>query len=81
MVEVELARLESQFLTLPDSDAIYTRWRNLVLRYGVTGFRAYDAPLVAVMLVHGISHLLTFNVDDFRCYEAITVVHPATLST
>ena len=28
------------------------------------------------MLVHGITHVLTFNVADFARYSEITVVHP-----
>ena len=37
-----------------------------------------DAPSLGgvAMLVHGLTHLLTFNVDDFRRFEGITVVHP-----
>jgi predicted nucleic acid-binding protein len=34
------------------------------------------AYLVASMLVHGVTHILTFNVEDFQRYPDITVVHP-----
>lgn len=42
----------------------------------MTGFRSYDTRLVASMLVHRVTHILTFNVEDFRRYPDITVVHP-----
>jgi len=74
--EAELARLENQFPVLPDTDAVYDEWRRLVTTHGVTGFRSYDARLVASMLVHGVTHILTFNVEDFRRYPGIVVVHP-----
>jgi hypothetical protein len=74
--EAELARLENQFPVLPDTAAVYAEWRRLVTTHGVTGFRSYDARLVATMRVHGVTHILTFNVDDFRRYPEITVVHP-----
>jgi predicted nucleic acid-binding protein len=60
---------------LPDTDAVYSEWRTLVTTHGVTGLRPYDARLVAAIQVHGVTHLLTFNVEDFRRYPEITVVH------
>jgi predicted nucleic acid-binding protein len=74
--DAELERLETQFPILPDSGGIYLEWRRLVRAYGVVGVRAHDVRLVAAMLVHGVSHLLTFNGDDFRSFREITVVHP-----
>ncbi len=74
--EAELDRIESQFPVLPDTAAVYGEWRRLVTRYGVIGVRAHDVRLVAAMLVHKITHLLTFNVDDFRQFPEITAVHP-----
>jgi predicted nucleic acid-binding protein len=74
--EAELARLERQFPLLPDSPAVYQEWRRLVTEHGVVGVRAHDTRLVAAMLVHGVTHLLTFNPTDFTRYPGITVVHP-----
>jgi predicted nucleic acid-binding protein len=74
--EAELSRLEAHFPLLNDTPAVYQEWRRLVAAYGVVGVRAHDARLVASMLAHGITHLLTFNVPDFTRYSEITVVHP-----
>jgi predicted nucleic acid-binding protein len=63
-------------IRLPDSEATYREWRDLIVRYGVSGVQVHDARLVATMRVHGIRHILTLNADDFRRYEGIVVLHP-----
>jgi predicted nucleic acid-binding protein len=78
--EVELARLEGQFPLLSESPAVYAHWRRLVTTHGVLGIRAHDARLAAMMLVHGVTHLLTYNVGDFRRYAHITIVDPQDIS-
>lgn len=75
--EGELSKLEGQFSILPDTPGVYAEWRRLVTARAAVGIRAYDARLAAVMLVHGVTHILTFNVDDFRGYAGIDVVHPS----
>ena len=72
-----VARIESSVFRLPDSDDVYPEWRRLVVTYGVSGKKAHDARLVATMTVNGITHILTFNADDFTRYAGITVLHPA----
>jgi predicted nucleic acid-binding protein len=75
--QMELTRMENIFSVLPDTADIYERWRELVLKYGVMGVNVHDARLVAVMLVHQLTHILTFNTADFRRFAEITVVHPS----
>jgi predicted nucleic acid-binding protein len=72
--DAELAHLERFFLLAPDDPAIYGEWRRLVISVGVSGAQVHDARLVAVMRVHGLTHLLTFNPRDFTRYPGITVV-------
>ena len=64
------------FNLLPDTPEIFIEWQRLVELHEVSGRQAHDARLVAAMLVHGVSHLLTFNGADFKRYKAITVVSP-----
>ncbi len=45
-------------------------------QYQVSGKNAHDARLVAAMMVHGISRILTFNVGDFMRYAGIAVLDP-----
>lgn len=78
--EVELMRLENIFPILPDNPEIYPQWRRLVITYGVMGVNVHDARLVAVMLVHGLTHILTFNTSDFVRYTEITAVHPTAIA-
>ena len=73
--------IERVFPVLPDNALIYTTWRRLVVAFGVSGVQVHDARLVAAMLVHGITHILTFNVSDFVRYSSagITAVDPTTI--
>ncbi|MFN0112238.1 MAG: type II toxin-antitoxin system VapC family toxin [Blastocatellia bacterium] len=59
-----------------DQPGIYAEWKQLVTQHAVIGKPAHDARIVAAMKVHGITHLLTFNVGDFKRFQAITVVSP-----
>ena len=36
--------------------------------------QVHDTRLVAAMKVHGLSHILTFNVKDFKRFVDITVI-------
>ncbi|MBX3279991.1 MAG: type II toxin-antitoxin system VapC family toxin [Acidobacteria bacterium] len=75
--DAEAGRLEQFFRFAADTPDIHHHWRQLVATVGVSGVQVPDDRLVAVMLAHGISHLLTFNVEDFKRYSDITAVHPA----
>jgi predicted nucleic acid-binding protein len=68
--------IERYFRLLPESVATYHEWRQLVVRHAVSGVQVYDARLVASMHVYGITHLLTFNAQDFIRYSHITVLEP-----
>jgi predicted nucleic acid-binding protein len=67
------------FPLLSDTPAVYAEWLQLVSTVGVSGVQVHDARLVAIMRVHGVSHLLTFDTTDFARYPGITVVHPRDL--
>ena len=76
-----LRLLERLFPTLPDTPALYPEWRRLVVTFGVSGVQVHDARLVAAMKTNGVTHILTFNADDFNRYagEGIVAVDPATV--
>ncbi len=75
----ERRRLEALFPLLPDLPALYSQWADLVNTFGVSGKPSHDARIVAAMLTHGMTHILTFNGADFRGYAplGIVVVDPA----
>lgn len=78
--EAEINRLKTLFPLLLDTSAIYQEWERLVVVYAVRGVNVHDAKLVAAMLVHGLTHVLTFNISDFARYSEITAVHPTTVT-
>jgi predicted nucleic acid-binding protein len=79
--EAKAAGFELAFPLLPDTPDIHPAWKALVAATGVIGKQVHDARLVAVCHVHGITHLLTFNTQDFARLTTfgpgLTVVHPA----
>jgi predicted nucleic acid-binding protein len=77
----DLANLKTLFLRLDETPAIYGVWETLVTSTPVVGKNGHDARLVAAMVVHGLTHLLTFNAQDFRPYPGITAVTPADVLT
>ncbi len=77
---VELTKLETLFSVLPACQEVYPQWRDLVIKYQVKGVNVHDARLVASMLVYNLTHILTFNSDDFRRYLEITIVNPKNIS-
>ena len=74
--EMRLRLLERHFPVLPDSPAIYETWKALVLTHKVRGLNVHDARLVAAMMTHGVTHILTANAKDFQRYPDMTVVTP-----
>lgn len=75
----ELAKLKALFAVLPDTADIFPEWEQLVVNHQVLGKQVYDARLVAAMRVHNLTHLLTFNIGDFKRFPFITAVSPETI--
>lgn len=67
-VDQMLAELEPTFPRLAEPARVYDIWRDLVVRFAVSGVQVHDARLVAVMLANDVSNILTFNVQDFQRY-------------
>lgn len=78
--QAEVNRLKALFPLLLDNETIYQKWEKLVVAYGIRGVNVHDARLVAAMLVHGLTHILTFNISDFARYSEITAVNPSTIT-
>lgn len=71
----EIKKLKRLFKLLPDLPAIYAEWESLVIQYQVVGKPTHDAWPVAAMKAHNLSHILTFNTDDFKRFADITIVN------
>ena len=71
-----LNRFRNFLPMLPDTPAVHGRWEELVSRHEVSGKTAHDARLVALMLVHGLDTIVTFNDSDFKRYNEIVALRP-----
>ncbi len=67
------------FILELDTPQIFTEWESLVIKYQVMGKQVHDARLAAAMVAHNITHLLTFNVEDFKRFSDIVVVDPRSI--
>src|SRR5216684_8993377 len=72
----EVGKIEAVLTLLPDSPAVYEEWKRLVATYAVIGAKVHDARLVAIMNVHGVRRILTFNTGDFARF-GIEALHPS----
>jgi predicted nucleic acid-binding protein len=77
MTERKARLIEKRFRLVTESLATHQEWRRLVSDCSVSGVEVHDAMLVAVMKVNSITHLLTFNKDDFKRYPGIIAILPS----
>lgn len=77
----ELTRLQALFPLLQDSSSLFGEWERLVTTYHVLGKNAHDTRLVAAMIVHGMTHILTFNRADFARFSGIVILDPAVVAS
>jgi|SRR5581483_2208943 len=75
--ERKIRIIEKWFHLLPENLATHQEWRRLVVAHSVQGVQVHDTMLVAVMQVHNVLRLLTFNGDDFRRFPGVTVLSPS----
>jgi predicted nucleic acid-binding protein len=67
------------FTLLRDERGVFQHWHDLVRQHDAKGKNAHDARLVAAMQRHGLTHLLTYNLTDFRRYATIKLLDPHAL--
>jgi predicted nucleic acid-binding protein len=79
LAQREVERIEAVLPVLPDASGTYAEWKRLVIRHGVVGSKVHDTRLVAMMKLHGIRRILTFNVSDFARYD-VEALHPDTVA-
>lgn len=75
-----LRRIERLFILLPDSPSIYEKWRWLVVELNISGVQVHDARLASAMLTYKVTHILTFNINDFTRYKAHGLIAVSPLS-
>lgn len=81
VADADVSNFKRVFAVLRDERGVLEPWQAIVLRGRVLGKQSHDARMVAAMQRHGLTHLLTFNVADFRRYSEIEVLDPHLLAT
>jgi predicted nucleic acid-binding protein len=72
---IERARFFVQrFQLAEDGPRVRAQLLDLLAKHAIAGKQVHDANLVATMLAHGITRLLTFNVADFRRFDGIITI-------
>ena len=61
-----IENLEQAFALLTSPPQVHEEWKRISRHFTVSGAQVHDARLVAVMKVHGVRHILTFDAKDFR---------------
>lgn len=75
-VRTQVRNLRGMFTCLAEPPDMAERWQALAEKHSVRGRPAHDARIVALMLAHNVTHLLTLNPADFTRYPDITTVTP-----
>jgi predicted nucleic acid-binding protein len=68
--------IERKMTFLPDSERVYSIWRELLTSHNIHGVQVHDARLVAVMQAYGLRHILTMNQADFLRFHDVQAIHP-----
>jgi predicted nucleic acid-binding protein len=76
-VQRKVADLKGTFDFFEETPAVFVEWEKLVNLHTIVGKTVHDTHLVAAMVVYGITHLLTFNKQDFQRFTNITIMTPA----
>ena len=72
----DVRRFRQVFHVAEDRPVVLDRLLTLLGAHHGAGRPVYDTNIVATMLEHGISRLLTFNAADFRRFARIIELEP-----
>ena len=72
--------IERTMTLLPDNEAVYTAWKRIVTKHQVSGVKVHDARLAAIMEVHGVDQIRTFNQADFERFKNVMAIHPTEIA-
>jgi len=60
-----------EFRVISDHASVFLKLVELVKTYATAGKQVHDANIVATMLAHQVTHLLTHNIIDFQRFAGI----------
>jgi predicted nucleic acid-binding protein len=76
---LRISEMRSKFDLLSENEGIFEKWSETVKSERISGKRVHDARLAVQLWVHSVSHLLTFNEQDFVKFCWITILRPQDL--
>lgn len=71
---MDIEVFSGRFAILEDGERVWAELMNLCQRFRFGGKQVHDANIVATMLAHGETRLLTFNETDFRRFAGLIEV-------
>jgi predicted nucleic acid-binding protein len=80
MVLGNVQLFRQRFHLVEENDVVITELIDLLRRFPAAGRRVHDTNIVATMVAHGVSHLLTNNTGDFARFAGIITVEPLVAS-
>lgn len=76
-IETQFETIKTVFQIADETQAVTNELVRLVKTYPSGGRQIHDANIVATMVVQGLTHLMTLNVEDFRRFvDEITILSP-----
>lgn len=72
-----IERIRQLFPVLPDPEDMLDTWLSICIEKRVRGKQTHDARLVAWMMGHGVTQLLTLNPGDLWRFSEIKCLSPA----
>ena len=72
----QVLTIEHNMQLMPDNEQTYRTWRALIAKHRVRGVQVHDTYLAATLITNHVTHLLTWNVKDFKRFDAITALTP-----
>ena len=72
----EITSFESQYQIAEDGPQVTKGLLNLITQIPTGGKQIHDANIVATMLSHSVTQILTHNIGDFNRYSSLIIVIP-----
>lgn len=63
------------YTVLPEGPDVFEEWRKVVYA-GVSGKRAHDARIAALMRARSVKWIFTLNAADFAGFDGVAALHP-----
>jgi predicted nucleic acid-binding protein len=63
-----------EFRVISDHSSVFLKLMELVKTHATAGKQVHDANIVATMLAHHVTHLLTYNIIDFQRFIGLIQV-------